>query len=56
MSISRQNLSVVIVTIKSEKIIDDCIKSINQNLPIIVVEQSNNKNFKDQLEHNYKNL
>ena len=56
MSISRQNLSEVIVTIKSEKIIDDCIKSINQNLPIIVVEQSNNKNFKDQLEHNYKNL
>ena len=56
MSISRQNLSVVIVTIKSEKIIHSCIKSINQNIPIIVVEHSNNKNFKDELEKNYNNL
>ena len=56
MSISRQNLSVVIVTLKSEKVIDDCIKSINQNVPIIVVEQSNDENFKNRLEHDYRNL
>ena len=56
MSISRQNLSVVIVTLKSEKVIDDCIKSINQNVPIIVVEHSNNHSFKENLEHSYKNL
>jgi len=56
MSISRQNLSVVIVTLKSEKVIDDCIKSINQNVPIIVVEHSNNQSFKENLEHSYKNL
>ena len=56
MSISGQNLSVVIVTLKSKKIIHQCINSINQNIPIIVVEHSNNKNFKEELEQKYKNL
>ena len=56
MSISRQNLSIVIVTLKSEKIIDQCIKSINQNIPIIVVEHSNNKKLKEDLEKKYNNL
>ena len=56
MSISGQNLTIVIVTLKSEKIIDQCIKSINQNIPIIVVENSTNQKFKDELESKYKNL
>jgi len=56
MSISRQNLSIVIVTLKSENIIDECIKSINHNIPIIVVENSNNKKFKEDLESRYQNL
>ena len=56
MSISRQNLSIVIVTLKSEKIIHECIKSINQDLPIIIVENSNNESFKNHLEEKYKNL
>ena len=56
MSISRQNLSIVIVTSKSEKIIHNCINSINQNIPIIVVEHSNDKNFKKELEQKYHNL
>ena len=56
MSISRQNLTAVIVTFKSENVIHDCIKSINQDLPIIVVEQSGNKNFKEELERKYQNL
>ena len=56
MSISRQNLSVVIVTLKSKNIIHQCIKSINQNVPIIVVENSNNQKFKDELELKYENL
>ena len=33
MSISRQNLSIVIVTLRSEKVIDRCINSINKDLP-----------------------
>ena len=35
MSISRQNLSIVIVTLKSEKVINQCIDSIGGDLPII---------------------
>ena len=56
MSISRQNLSVVIVTLKSEKVIDKCINSIDQNVPIIIVENSNNQKFKHDLESRYQNL
>ena len=56
MSISRQNLSVVIVTLKSENVVHDCIKSINVDVPIIVVEHSNDHNFKSKLEQKYKNL
>lgn len=56
MSISRQNLSAVIVTLKSENVIHECIKSINQNIPIIVVENSNNQRFKEVLESQYENL
>ena len=56
MSISRQNLSIVIVTLRSEKVIDRCIKSIDENIPIIVIENSNNLIFKNYLEENYKNV
>ena len=56
MSISGQNLSVVIVTLKSKNVIDECIKSINKNIPIIVVENSDNPKFKDFIENRYKNV
>ena len=56
MSISRQNLTVIIVTLKSEHIIDQCIQSINDDISIIVVENSNNKNFKDYIEKKYRNV
>ena len=56
MSISGQNLTIVIVTLKSEKVIYKCIDSINQDIPIIVVENSNNQKFKQDLESKYKNL
>ena len=56
MSISRQNLTIVIVTLKSENIIDQCLESIDKNIPIIVVENSNNQKFKNRLESKYQNL
>tara|TARA_B100001063_G_scaffold168624_1_gene157797 strand:- start:889 stop:1773 length:885 start_codon:yes stop_codon:yes gene_type:complete len=56
MSISRQNLTVIIVTLKSEHIIDQCIQSIDDDISIIVVENSNNKNFKDYIEKKYRNV
>ncbi len=56
MSISGQNLSIIIVTLKSDNVIDNCIKSINKNIPIIVVENSSNVDFKNYLEKKYKNV
>ena len=56
MSISRQNLTIVIVTLKSENIIDQCIRSIDQDIPIIVVENSNDLTFKEKIESRYKNI
>ena len=56
MSISRQNLSIVIVTFKSEGVIHECIKSIDKDIKITVVENSNNYQFKDELEKSYKNV
>ena len=56
MSISRQNLSIVIVTLKSDNVIDQCLKSIDQSIPIIVVENSKNHLFKENLESKYKNV
>ena len=56
MSISRQNLSIVIVTFKSEAVIHKCLKSIDKDIKIIVVENSNNYQFKNDLEGSYKNV
>ena len=56
MSISRQNLSIVIVTFKSEAVIHECIKSIDKGIKIIVIENSNNLQFKDELEAAYNNV
>jgi|TARA_B110000305_G_scaffold234818_1_gene293475 N-acetylglucosaminyl-diphospho-decaprenol L-rhamnosyltransferase len=56
MSLSRQNLSIVIVTYKSEAVVYDCINSIGNDVEIIVVENSNNTNFKEKLEKNHSNV
>ena len=56
MSISRQNLSIVIVTFKSEIIIHDCIRAIEKDIQIIVVENSNNFKLKEELEKTYSNV
>ena len=50
MSISRQNLSAVIVTFKSDQVIHDCIQSISDQIKIIVVDNSNDRKFKENLE------
>ena len=56
MLISRQNLSIVIVTFRSDKIIHKCIKSIDKDIKIIVVENSNNIQLKKELESIYNNV
>ena len=56
MSISRQNLSVVIVSFFSEQVIHNCIQSIPEDVNIIVVDNSGNKDFKESIEKQYKNI
>ena len=56
MSISGQNISIVIVTLKSEHVIHRCLESIGKDIPIIVIENSNNSNFKSDLEAKYQNV
>ena len=51
-----QEINVVIVTFKSEDIISKCLKSIPDDINVIIVENSNNINFKKKLENNYKNV
>ena len=56
MSISRQNLTVIIVTFKSENVVHDCIKSIDKEVKILVVDNSNSVKFKLNIEKKYKNV
>ena len=56
MEFTNNNLTFVIVTFKSDKIIEECIKSLPKEFPKIIVENSNDKQLKDKLEQNYDNL
>ena len=56
MSISSQNLSVVIVTFKSDQVIHDCIQSISDQIKIIIVDNSSDKKFKENIEKKYENV
>ena len=50
------DLTVIITTFKSENKIAECINSIDKNVKVIVVENSNNKKFKSYLEDKFKNV
>ena len=56
MSISRQNLSAIIVSFKSDHVIHKCIRSIDKEIEIIVIENSNNLKFKKEIEEQYANV
>ena len=56
MSISRQNISVIIVSFKSDHVIHQCINSIDKDIKILVVDNSNNPEFKKELEKKYTNV
>ena len=51
-----EKVTVVIVTFKSEHIIEKCLDNIGQNYNIILVENSNNIEFTNYLKKKYKNL
>ncbi len=56
MSISRQNLTIIIVTFKSENVIHNCIQSIGSDIKILIVDNSNSKKFKENIENKYINV
>ena len=51
-----KNITFVIVSYKSENIIENCIKSVNSISKILVVENSTNKFIKKDLEKKYSNV
>ncbi len=56
MQITKENLTIIIVTIKSQNIIDECLKSIGPEIKKIVVENSSNQDFAKYLKENYENI
>ena len=51
-----KELTIVIVTFKSDEKIINCLKSISTNISVIVVENSNNKDFKKKIENISNNI
>ncbi len=56
MQINKENLTIIIVTIKSQNIIDSCLKTIDPDIKKIVVENSSDSDFLNALKNKYKNL
>ena len=56
MSISRQNLTVIIVSFRSENVIHNCIQSIDSDIKVLIIDNSNSKEFKENIENKYKNV
>ena len=51
-----KDITVGIVTFKSEKVIETCLNSIDQKYTIIIVENSSNVNFKKNIEDKFPNV
>ena len=49
MSLNFQNISIIIVSFKSDLVLKRCLKSIDKNINVILVDNSNNLNFKKKL-------
>jgi N-acetylglucosaminyl-diphospho-decaprenol L-rhamnosyltransferase len=56
MKISKKNLSVLIVTFRSSKIIERCIKSISKDIDIVIIDNSNDYFLKKKIEKKYSNV
>ncbi len=50
-----KDLTIIIVTFKSEKKIANCLKSIPPQIKVIIIENSNNINFKKNIENQFSN-
>ena len=56
MTLTLKNLTFIIVTFKSEHIIYDCIESLPKNSDIILIDNSNNHDLKNNLEKKYNKI
>ena len=56
MTLSLNNLTFIIVTFKSDHIINECIKSLPKDSNIIIIENSNNRELKKKLEVKYSKI
>ena len=56
MLINKKEISVIIVSFKSDHVIHNCIKSIDKDIDIIIIDNSNNFEFKKKIEQKYKNV
>ena len=52
----KDNITFVIVTYESDKVIHDCLSSIPVSYPIIIIENSGKKNFQKEIEKKYPNV
>ena len=50
------DLTIIIVAFKSEEKIEDCLNSIDPNIKIIIVDNSNSLILKKKIEHKFKNV
>ena len=48
--------TILIVTYKSQNVIYDCLDSVDKKIPIIIIENSSDQNFKKNLENKYLNV
>ena len=53
---SIKDITIVITSFKSDEKLKSCLNSINRQCNVIIVENSNNQRFKEDLESQYKNL
>ena len=51
-----KDLTVVITTYKSEKTVEDCLNSIDREIRVILIENSNNVEFKTYIENKFRNV
>ena len=52
----KNNLTFVIVTYESDEVIDDCLSSIPNNYPVIIIENSGKEEFQRKIEKKYPNV
>ena len=55
-AVGKNNFTIVIVTFKSEKVIETCLNSIDQKYAVIIVENSRDANFKKNIKSKFTNV